>query len=194
MTSRALLRLLTSRRFNCVVLRQRGSHVIVHMRDVPDGHTDALQGSSAGDLERHPIDTGAVSGREVVGVSSQRRFKVTIRRDPEDRTAWLVNVVGTPGAHTFGRSLAEAKRHGVEVVALWFELEPDEFVIDWDIRLADLAESVKQARAAMAHAEVDRQRRDNAVRALMEAGISYRDIAELLGLSHQRVAQIAKAS
>ena len=33
-----------------------------------------------------------------------------------------------------------------------------------------------------------------AVRALTAAGVSYRDIAELLGLSHQRVAQIARAS
>lgn len=125
---------------------------------------------------------------------TQRRFKVTVRRDPEDRSAWLVNVVGTPGAHTFGRSLAEAKRHAVEVVALWFELEPDQFEIDWDIRLGDLAAPVKQARAAMAHAEADRLRRDDAVRRLTESGMSYRDVADLLGLSHQRVAQIARAS
>jgi predicted RNase H-like HicB family nuclease len=124
----------------------------------------------------------------------KQHFKVTVRRDPEDRTAWLANVVGAPGAHTFGRSLTEAKRHAVEVVALWFELEPDRFDIDWDVRLGDLAGPVKQARTAMAHAEADRIRRDEAVRALTAAGISYRDIAELLGLSHQRVAQIARAS
>jgi predicted RNase H-like HicB family nuclease len=123
-----------------------------------------------------------------------KNVKVTVRRDPEDRSAWLVNVAGTPGAHTFGRSLAEAKRHGTEVVALWFELEPDQFEIDWDVRLGDLAIPVKQARAAMAHADADRLRRDDAVRALTQAGMSYRDIAELLGLSHQRVAQIARAS
>jgi transposase len=46
----------------------------------------------------------------------------------------------------------------------------------------------------MAHAEADRERRDDAVRALTGAGLSYRDIAELLGLSHQRVAQISRAS
>jgi hypothetical protein len=79
-------------------------------------------------------------------------------------------------------------------VALWFELEPEQFEIDWDVRLGDLANPVKQARAAMAHAEADRLRRDDAVRALTEAGMSYRDIADLLGLSHQRVAQIARAS
>lgn len=129
----------------------------------------------------------------MVGMT-KKRVKVTVRRDPEDRSAWLVNVAGTPGAHTFGRSLGEAKRHGVEVLALWFELEPDEFEIDWDVRLGNLAGPVKQARAAMAHAEADRIRRDDAVRALTEAGMSYRDIAELLGLSHQRVAQIARAS
>ena len=125
---------------------------------------------------------------------TKNRFRVMLRRDPDDRSAWLVNVVGSPGAHTFGRSLAEAKRHAVEVVALWFELEPEDFEIDWDVKLGDLAPSVKRARDAMAHAEADRGRRDDAVRALTEAGVSYRDIAELLGLSHQRVAQIAQAS
>ena len=125
---------------------------------------------------------------------TMRRFKVTLRRDPEDSRYWLANVVGEPGAHTFGRSLAEAKRHTIEVVALWYELEPDQVEIDWDVRLGDLAAPVKQARTAIAHAEADRARRDAAVRALKDAGVSYRDIAELLGLSHQRVAQISRAS
>lgn len=123
-----------------------------------------------------------------------KRVKVTVRRDPEDRRFWLVNVVGEPGAHTFGRSLAEAKRNAIEVVALWFELEPDQFEVDWSLRLGDIAGPVKKAKAAIARAEEDRSRRDQAVRTLIEAGVSYRDVAELLGLSHQRVAQIAKAS
>ena len=125
---------------------------------------------------------------------SRRRYKVIVRRDPEDARFWLVNVVGEPGAHTYGRSLAEAKRHAIEVVALWFDLEPDAFNIEWDIRLGELATPVKRARTAMAHAEEDRQRRDEAVRALTNAGVSYRDVGELLGLSYQRVAQIARAS
>ena len=129
-----------------------------------------------------------------MGVKDRPRYKVTVRRDAEDHSAWLVNVVGTPGAHTFGRSLAEAKRHGVEVVALWFDLEPEDFEIDWDIRLGELATTVKMARTAMAHAEADRRCRDDSVRALTDAGVSYRDIAELLGLSYQRIAQISRAS
>lgn len=163
------------------------------MRQVPDGHPDARSRSRAGHLGIDPGHADTLSRREVVGMTT-KHIKVTVRRDPEDRTAWLVNVTGTPGAHTFGRSLREAKRHGIEMVALWFELEPDQFDIDWDVRLGDLAAPVKQARAAMAHAEADRARRDDAVRALTQAGMSYRDVAELLGLSHQRVAQIAQAS
>ena len=123
------------------------------------------------------------------------RYKVTVRRDPDDARYWLVNVVDQPGAHTFGRSLGEAKRNAVEMVALWSALEPDAFDTDWDIQLpAEWASAVEQARVAMARAEEDQRRRDEAVRALTAAGVSYRDIAELLGLSFQRVAQIAKAS
>lgn len=124
----------------------------------------------------------------------QSTYKVTVRRDPDDVRFWLVNVAGEPGAHSFGRSLAEAKRHATEVVALWYEVEPDEFDIEWDVQLGRLGVPVKRALSAMAHAEEDRRRRDDAVRALTAAGVSYRDIGELLGLSFQRVAQIAKAS
>jgi hypothetical protein len=128
-----------------------------------------------------------------VGMTS-RQVKVVIRRDPDDRTTWLANITGVRGAHTFGRSLVEAKRHAIEMVALWYDVEPNEIVIDWDVRLGDLAKPLSQARSAIAHAEVDRARRDAAVRSLTEAGVSYRDVAELLGLSHQRVAQITRAS
>ncbi|MDQ1394091.1 MAG: hypothetical protein QOF30_3068 [Acidimicrobiaceae bacterium] len=78
--------------------------------------------------------------------------------------------------------------------ALSYELEPDAFDIDWDIELGKLAAAVKRARTAMAHAEQDQRRRDEAVRALTGAGVSYRDVGELLGLSFQRVAQIAKTA
>ncbi len=115
--------------------------------------------------------------------TQSQRVKVIIRRDPEDVRYWLVDVADEPGAHTFGRSLAEAKRNAVEVIALWFEIEPEAFAIDWDIQLGVLAPSVEQARAAMAHAEEDQRRRDEAVRSLTSAGISYRDIGELLGPS-----------
>ncbi len=122
------------------------------------------------------------------------QYEVVVRRDPEDSRYWLANLTGEEGAHTFGRSLVEAKRHAVEMVGLWFDVEPNSFDIEWDVRLGDLASVVKQAHAAIAHVAEDQRLRDGAVRVLTEAGISYRDIGELLGLSFQRVAQIAKAS
>jgi hypothetical protein len=64
-----------------------------------------------------------------------------------------------PGAHTFGRSLTEAKRHGIEVVALRFDLDANQFEIDWNIHLGALKSPVEQARAAIAHAKADRKRR-----------------------------------
>lgn len=125
---------------------------------------------------------------------SSPRYKVIVERDPEDARYWLASLAGEDGAHTFGRSMVEAKRHAVEMVALWVDTEPQAFDIDWDVQLGDLTGVVEQAHAAIAHVAEDQRRRDEAVRAMTDAGLSYRDIGELLGLSFQRVAQIAKAS
>lgn len=125
---------------------------------------------------------------------NDRSVKVVVSRDPEEANIWLAKIPNERGAHTYGRSLAEAKRKAVEMVALWHDIDPRNVHIEWDIRLGDLSRPVTQAKAAIAHAEADRERRDAAVRALTDAGLSYRDVAELLGLSHQRVAQITRAS
>ena len=90
---------------------------------------------------------------------NQPRYEVTVRRDPDDARYWLVNVVDEQGAQTFGRSLAEAKRNAIEVIALWSDLEPEAFDVDWDIQLGSLADTVEKAREAMAHAEEDKRRR-----------------------------------
>jgi len=58
MTSRALLRMLTGRRFKCTIVRQRGSHVIIqcgecrtvvpmHSRDLAPGTWKDIQKSLA---------------------------------------------------------------------------------------------------------------------------------------------------
>jgi len=62
------------------------------------------------------------------------------------------------------------------MVSLWSDLEADEFDFEWDIRLGDLARPVKQAKAAMTHADLDRSRRDEAIKRLTEAGVNYRDV------------------
>ena len=70
----------------------------------------------ARDVEEHSDPIGAVPREDVVGMT-RRQVKVVIRHDPNPKTAWLANVAGVHGAHTFGRSMTEAKRHAVEVVA-----------------------------------------------------------------------------
>lgn len=95
-------------------------------------------------------------------------------------------------------TLAAAKRHAlmklhIELQGLGKRSTMADRVV-WDVQLRELAGPVDQARDAMVRAEEARRDRDRAVRALTAAGVSYRDVAELVGLSHQRVAQLSSNS
>lgn len=115
------------------------------------------------------------------------------RRDEEDG-AWLVDVIGIDGCQTYGRSLREARRRILEALAAWTDTEPGALRLDHRLPgdVASLADEVRHSRE---EAEVARARAAEvmarAVARLGAMGVSRRDAAELLGVSHQRIQQLS---
>jgi hypothetical protein len=98
-----------------------------------------------------------------------------------------------PGCHTQGRTLAQARERIKESVAV--SLDDPVPVLLQEVRLPKKIEGVlltlKAARVKADDAEAKaNEASKRAARLLDEWGVSLRDAGELLGLSHQRVAQI----
>lgn len=112
--------------------------------------------------------------------------------------AWNVWIEGLPGVHTFGTRLAHARVNVREALALWLDTDESSLEIRDEVRLPESADEALAALAA-AQQHLARSRRRvatataRAVRVLGDAGLSMRDAAALMGLSHQRVAQVAAA-
>lgn len=110
--------------------------------------------------------------------------------------AWNVWVEGVAGVHTFGTRLAQARANVRDALALWLDADGSSLEISEEIRLPEGAEeAVEELEAAREQLSVARRRvtasAARAVRALIDTGLSTRDAGELLGLSHQRVSQVA---
>ncbi|WP_239377413.1 MULTISPECIES: type II toxin-antitoxin system HicB family antitoxin [unclassified Frankia] len=120
-------------------------------------------------------------------------YRVNITRE---RDAWLADVPDVPGAHTFARSLSTLQRSVREVIALMTDRADDALdVFDLDVRyeIGDSSTAVTAARQARAEAERAEHASASAIRravARLPTSLSVRDIAELLGISHQRVSQV----
>jgi predicted RNase H-like HicB family nuclease len=113
--------------------------------------------------------------------------------DPDDKI-WLVHIDEDERCHTWGHSIAEARRHIRDAAALWAERPID--IID---RITpppaaatavgdylSLREKVDVLADELSAAQM------NAADALRRAGLSMREAATVLGISHQRVGQLAK--
>jgi predicted RNase H-like HicB family nuclease len=127
---------------------------------------------------------------------SRKTYVATYERDKND-DAWNVHIEGLAGCQTYGRSLRQAQRRIRDALALWLDRDPDSLTIRDKLpsELADVARRVNQARAEAERAGTNAQRQaERAARMLTARGLSRRDAAELLGLSHQRVQQLLEAS
>lgn len=110
---------------------------------------------------------------------------------------WLVELDEEPRVHTFARTLAKAEENIRDATALWFE--NDDVALkhvyrDLPLETSDVVWAAREARVEMASAE-DRAlevTREAAHRLMEVAGLSLRDAAHLLGISHQRLHQLVR--
>ena len=129
--------------------------------------------------------------------------QVTVVFEP-DGPGWHVFIPEIRGCRSHGRSIAEARKHIREALALCDDEVPNA------ARFAKTVDFIEQIRVPKAARKaIDRALKDRAeallkdaeaaksaaegARALRQAGLSLRDAGELLRLSHQRIKQLVEA-
>ncbi len=124
----------------------------------------------------------------------RKAYRALARRDG---AWWTIRVPELRGVHAQVRRLDDADEMAHTAIALFLECPPDSIDVSVGVELdreaAGLVERMVQARAAAEEAarEASKASRD-AVAVLASAGLSGRDIASIVGISHQRVAQLAR--
>lgn len=129
-------------------------------------------------------------------MSGMKTYVAVYQRDDVD-DAWNVHIKGLEGCQTYGRSLRQAQARILEALAVWLDQEPAGLTIRDQLpaRFAAVAEGVNRARSEADRAGSKAQQQTlQAVQQLTQLGLSRRDAAELLGLSHQRIQQLLQAS
>ena len=121
-----------------------------------------------------------------------KNYVAVYERDTES-DAWLVHIKSIPECATYGRTLRQAEARIREALAAWLDRDPDDLEIAsaWPPELEKVATSVSQARRnAAASAQAAGTETAKAAKRLDRMGLSRRDTAEVLGISHQRVQQL----
>ena len=122
-------------------------------------------------------------------------YSVVLERD--ESGAWIARIPSVPGCHSHGRSLVEARRRVREALSLWVEDSDSAELVD-DVRLPRdaLAAVRRSSRSRARHAEVRSEAStataDAVTRLVDDLGLGVRDAAYLLGVSFQRVQQVAE--
>jgi predicted RNase H-like HicB family nuclease len=127
----------------------------------------------------------------------KNRYTVRFERDA-DSGWWVVTVPEVQGCLTQGRSIAEGRRRIREALALFIdESEAERATLVDDIRLPpEVRRQVRRVaavreRAEQLHAQAQEVTRAAVAELTRRSGLSFRDAAEMLGISFQRVQQLA---
>jgi len=140
---------------------------------------------------------------------SKTTYVAEVERD--DSGNWIAGVPALRGVHTHARTLASLRGYLQDAIALWLEVERQdeggrdphvdrdaiavELQVKLPARVRRATDSARHRRERARSAEADAAAATRAAaRALVEIGLSRRDAAELLGLSHQRVDQVLRST
>jgi len=124
------------------------------------------------------------------------QYTVRYERDPSGW--WIVTIPEIQGCRTQGRSIAEGRRRIREALELFIdESDAEQAILVDDVRLPPAVwRQVRRVAAVREKAERLHAKAQDATRAAVgqltvRAGLSVRDAAEMLGISFQRVQQLA---
>jgi predicted RNase H-like HicB family nuclease len=128
----------------------------------------------------------------MVVMTRTKNYVAVFERDAKENV-WLVHIKDLEDCHTYGRTIRQAAARIREALAAWLNRSPEELVITPELPrdVALLASKVSRARYDAERAGSKAQETTaEAARRLAEMGVSRRDAADLLGISHQRVQQL----
>lgn len=109
---------------------------------------------------------------------------------------WGVHLVEEPGLYTQTRRLDQIPKMVRDALKLFPELETDPDQAEIIVRvLGDIESQARLARERMEQAKAEQEEAmalmRRTARSLHQEGLSFRDVGELLGVSHQRAQQLA---
>jgi predicted RNase H-like HicB family nuclease len=121
------------------------------------------------------------------------RYRIHLERD--ESGAWVARSPDVPGFHTYGRSLRQVRNRVREALSLWVQ-DGDDADLEFRYQLPkgwrEATRKLQRARTRATTAEKEAQDLATEVADYLTGvcGLSLRDTAELLDLSHQRVQQL----
>lgn len=125
----------------------------------------------------------------------KNRGRYVVRYEPIEDGWWLATVPEVPECITQGRSLRQTRERVREALELCVDDARTAELVDDVVLPARVLGRLERARAERQAADEARERASAAMRLVISdlvlRGVSTRDVGELLGLSHQRVAQLA---
>jgi len=126
-------------------------------------------------------------------------MKATVRYERDESGWWIAEVVEVQGCRTQGRTVAQCRRRIREALALFVDeaVARKATLVD-DVRLGGgVTRVVRRVAAARRKADAVQAKVQQDTRAAVKEltgrlGLSVRDAAEVLGISYQRVQQLAQ--
>ena len=118
----------------------------------------------------------------------------TAKAERDEGGWWVVTVPELDGVFTQSRRLDRVEDLARDAIALWLEKPADSFAIDVRASVPELDDQI--AEVDHARREADRLREEvgarsrHIARELSTRGLTVRDIGKVLGVSHQRAAQL----
>jgi len=127
--------------------------------------------------------------------AKRRAIELTIDVVRSQHGVWELSVVGEPGVHGHAHLLSKLDKAIAKMLREEMHLDPADCIVSTNLQLEPgIQTSLSRALSARGRLEGLQEeaswRTREAVAALRAAGISYRDTARLLNITHQRVYQL----